>query len=776
MRAQVFAGGAQAREARFDTVGLYFYTRGAPAATDLLCTNLSPDGNGTSYSTVQMVLLHGPAPHPFSLPLSEVVVASGAGSCTPDWLGPVQLKKVIGPLRLGVTIKAGALHYAWFADAGTETQYHVAGVQYFAIPFTDPPARVPYIFATADLGASNLIVGQGTMMQFAAVVQASLTPGVEDDSTFTHTKFENFQADDGSGAVAVTIGEATEYNWQLRVNSALQFNGGPRFGAPFRHTVDLACDETSGGAVAADATLEGTRTCPTSFVVSKPFVGLAGQVATSNYSTAEEGHVLTAAVLADPWLSAQDVTPYVADRPFRFEGQSPLDPQLATPTDYSTGSVTIASPVSVLQSASAWAVDLGTVAVGGTPTVPVFTVTATPAIVRREFLSYWRLWNTSGDPRFHSEDGYRTTKTAYYSDTPPPDVFGFSAYSYLDVDMTVPGGDPTSLAIVVSWAVHRGTSTIDTITTTYSPIVFPAGGRSAQRVDLMFPTAMLSRPYYGERVDSIQLVGLLAGVTTLHSISLVADEDAYFTASGRKATLRDGSTAYTGLVLSQDGSAPSLLFGRDTVLSPAGDLDLDGWQDYKGDHQNGAFVVNQVTQEHPGAAPAMFQSTLETAIEELHRLEGITAAYDGAPILAALTDGDGNVAGTDSAGNPATVIHGGDWFLPTLPADRIAAGVAYDVRAQFVFSGVTIPAGVNPANMRVFQRNHLGAVLEALATDADYFRRPAGVTVTASAYTGGAPASGDLVLGAEDTDASGFAIIGVRTGQVDGAEFNAILS
>lgn len=775
MSTMVFGAGVglPTLDARFDNAGLYFGTAPASGATDLGCTGLTTNGAGASWSTVELYLIHYAGPSPFSGGETYTLLSSRAGSCTPEYFAPIELKKTIGPLRLGATIREGVLVYAWFEDAATTVTYSVDGTLYHTIARGDPPARTAYTFQIADGGASATVLGQGTMVQVARVVRS---PGPADDSIADHVRFSNFAGDIGGGAVAITIPETTSYKWQLRPTSEFFLHGGPRFGAPIQWTYDLDCDDTSGAAVAANATLEGARTCPTSFAVTKYLTGITGGLMTGNYDNTAQGFITTAAVLADPWLSAQDVQPYAEDQVARYEGNDPLDPGDATPTDYSTGTITIAASLSILQSANAWSTDLGTVVITGTPTVPIFTVSATPAIVRRELAEHWRAWNDSGDPDYEPTDQYTATRHDIFASGSADDRWGFSLYSYVELDMTVPAGLPTLVAVELTWAVLRGTATIDTFSTTYSPVTFPAGGRSTQRIDLLFPTELLSRPYYGERVDTVRIIGLRSGATTLHAINLVADEDAYVTLSGRRATLRDGTETATGIVVSCDGSAPSLLFGIDRPVSPLpGDLDGDGWADYRGDHQNGAFIVDTVTQEHPGKAPGMLSGTLQATLEELHRIEGITSVYSAAAITAALTDGDGNVVGTDSSGAAAAVTRRADWFVPTLPADRVTPGAGYDVRAQVVVDGVVIPAGVSPADMRIFQRFHLGMILEAVAVDENYERHGAGETVRATAYTGGAPAPGDLVLATETTDASGFVILGVRTGTIGGLQANFIL-
>lgn len=758
LKAQTTVGGA-----RVDR--LFFFTRDASLATDFTRSDLwTGTGNAAnSWSTVEVVMQNG-------VTGTETVITSGSGAALgePGWLPTITIEKEWTGLRLGVTIREGVLVYAWFTDSGSSLVTRVAGTDIFTETF-GTPAQTSDGWISPFFGATQVYRGQGPMLSFeAAPFNNTIDPSITGQSTYEHVRFGSFTANgDALSPPYAVVYKATavtsEDPLRLMAHSV---------GAPFEYTLDADCDETSGASVAADFTHAdaGPGVCPTTLTAQVDFFDGSG------FDSFAEGHIVPAAVLADSWLSAQTVRPYDADLAFRCEGMAPRTPDSASRTDYSTGSITIASPVNVLNSSTAWATDLGTVAIGGTPTVPIFTTTATPAIVSRNLAESWRDWNTVGHPDEIPGEGYLATKHDAYPSGAADDSWGVSAYSYADFDLTVPAGSDSELAIEITYAVLRGVSTIDTIVVNYSPVIFPAGGRSTQRVDLMFPVELASRPLYAERVDKIRLVGLQMGVTTLHSISLVGVEDSYLTASGRRSVLRDGTVAYSGLVLTQDGAAPSLLWGRDTAVSPlAGDLDLDGWTDFRGDHQNGAFLVNAVTQEHPGKAPGMLAGTLEATLLELHRMEGVTASYSAAAITAAFTDGDLNVLGTDAVGNPATVTRGADWFLPTLPADRIASGVPYDVRAQVVVSGVVVPAGVDPGDLILFQRNHLGMTLEGLATDADYMRHGAGVTVTARGYTGGAPAAGDQVLGAELTDASGFAPVPIRTGTLSGSQFSAYL-
>jgi hypothetical protein len=652
------------------------------------------------------------------------------------------------------------------------------------VTFSDPPALSTFSWSVGPqvVSASGTVTGQGALTQISTVTASQISPGDNGVSTYSHVRFSNFAADNGSGSAAVSLGESTEYNAQVTPTTQFLLVGGPLWGPEFQYRGDIDCDDTSGSAVAADATWEGARVCPANFVVTKPLIVPTGSVAASNYTVSLGGHSVPTAVLADPWLSAEDVRPYDEDLNFRVEGMAPLSPSSATPTDYSAGSIDIDASVSVLQSANSWAITLGTGTVGGTATVPVFTITSAPASVERDLLSYWRNWNNAANPdgRYEPTDLYVTTKTAYFSDSPTPDVFGWSVYAALDLDLTVPAGDDTQLAVAITWAypITAGSpGTIDTIEVTYSDasLLFPAGARNTRRVDLMFPVELQSRPFYGERVDRIRLIGLKSGVTTVHALNLVTDEDAYITLSGRSELLSDSTTRHTGIVLAQDGSAPSLLWGQDQAIVPTSDSDLDGFTDARGDHQNGRFVENGVTGVLLGKAPGMRAALIADTFAELHRMEGITATYSDTALVAAL-GGSGTELGFDAFGNPSPVPRVSTWFLPTLPHARITAGTPYDVRAQFVVSGIVIPCGLTAAQMRIFQRNHLGQVLEGLATDADFNRHGAGVTVNARAYTGGAPGSGDTLLGTGTTDASGYIAIGVRTGTVGGLNINSYFS
>lgn len=781
LRAQVFR--VLQPWARFDGVGLWFTTQASSGASDLGCVGLSSGTGlaGFSYSSVDLVLIDSPT---IFGPPTYTVLASAAGACTdPGWIGPIALEKSIGPLRLGVTIQNDVMRYVWFTDSNTVQLHKVASVTKRTVTFSDPPALSTFSWSVGPqvVSASGTVTGQGALTQISRVTASQINPGDNGVSTYSHVRFSNFAANNGSGSAAVSLGEATEYNAMVTPTSQYELVGGPLWGVPFEYRGDIDCDDTSGSAVAAGATWEGARVCPSNFVVTKPLVVPSASTVPTNYTVSLGGHSVAQAALTEAWMGTQDVHPYAEDAAFRFEGQAPRTPSNASPTDYSAGSIDIDPSISVLQSANAWAITLGTGAVGGTSTVPVFTITVAPASVERDLSVAWRRWNNAADGDFESDDAYRATKHDFFASGSGDDRWGASLYSFIDADITVPAGDDSQLAFAITWAYPTTAGTpgnVDTIEVTYSDasLLWPAGARNTRRIDLMFPVELQSRPFYGERIDKIRIIGLKAGVTTVHALNLVTDEDAYITLSGRSELLTDATTRHTGIVIAQDGAAPSLLFGGDQNIVPTSDADLDGFTDARGDHQNGRFVENGVTNVLLGRAPGMRSSTMSDSLAELNRIEGITASYSDTAIDAALTDADGNELGLDTLGNPSPVPRVSTWFKPTLPHDRIAAGTPYDVRAQFVVSGIVIPCGLAASQMRVFQRNHLGQVLEGLATDADYNRHGAGVTVEARGYTGGAPGSGDTVLGSEDTDASGFVSIPVRTGRISGSDYSAYLA
>lgn len=738
-------------DAQIDDVGLQFYTQSAGSdhgRTDLW--------NGTtieidSAPTVRTILFD-------TTTSTETILntGSGASSGEPGWLPSVAVKKEFGPLRLGVQIDAsGALKYAWFADASTTLKYYVDGVVRRTLTFTDPPTRTSYSYHPAGALGTTTVTGMGAQLAFERAIWTNSGDGTTEESVYTHVRWSAFTAQ-GS---ALTTNTSLEY--KARRATKPLFNAGTRFGWSWKYTLDVDCDDAGGTAVAADVTYNGTTyTCPATPAITQEWWD------TGAYAASSEGNLLTPPTFTAAWLAAQTVQPYTADRDFAWEGNLPRSPGNAAQTEWNAGSITIAASLSVLQSSNAWVPSSGSLTVGGTPTAPTFSAAASGTSATKSFSEQWRNWNSSGDPLFQSGDGYKATKRNFYGvGGATPDVWGWSLYAYLDVNLTTPA--LTTLTFEVTYAVINQAGTINTIVRTYSKS-FP-NGASTQRLDLLFP-AEAGRPFYPERVDSVKISGFTngAGTYTLTSMSLVAVEQAYLTLGGRSHTLRDGAVVYGGARIAQDGSFVSAQWGKDTLITvpSSGDLDGDGWTDYRGDHQNGTFLVNGVTLDRYGHAPGMDQTTVQAAVEELNQIEGVTATYSATAMDAAFTDGTNTITPTRSQ----------TWLKLLRPHARLTAGVAYTVLALLRPSGMILAPGLTSATMRVFSRNHLGVMIECLCTDGSFNRVGSGQTIRARAYTGAVSSPSDTLLATATTDASGYAYLPVRNGTLGGSEFNVYLT
>ncbi len=739
---QVFSGGQAVIE------GFEFNVYASAGATYLG----TPDG--ARYSAIEARWREGGG--------AETVYATGASPATgdPGYLTALTFTKTKTNLRLGVKVKSSVFppsdthvypEYIWFADASTVTTWAINGTTVKTTAATDPPYpscnRINFYRVTNDNFGD---------------------PSLNFTSTYDHVRFDGF--DYNTGAVTEPSPYVYKYYRGPTVTQTTL-----NFFPPTFWTMDLDCDETDGTAEAANATQDGARTCPA--VYTQERVNFAGGDIFTGPPTPSTAPAT--AVLANPWLAAQTVTPYAGDQNFECVGMDPLDPDNTAPTSWTVGTVTVAASRSVLASANAWTVTTGAATVGGTSTVPTFNVTTAPCTVSRDLLSYWRNWNLTADARYHADDAYTTTKTDYYSDTPTPDIWGWGTYGFLDVDMTVPAGSDTVATFKINWAIVRkipfSAVGIDTFETNYT-VTFPAGARSTQRIDLLFPAETASRPLYVERVDRVRISGLGPGNHTLHSLTLVGVEQPYLRFGGR-TIYRDGLTGalsaasnavpiYGGVVLSCDGSAPALHFGEDLV-------DNGVW--YHGDNQNGKFNKSGGALLHYGKAPGMDAASLSATFTELNRMEGVTATASLATMNADLTDTFGVVLRYEpsSGSGDIDVPQLPSWFLPTWPHVRLTYGVATNIAARTVFTGVAVPPGLLPAQMRIYQRNTLGGVVDAVVTDASFNRQGVGVVVKLRGFTdaAGAPNPSDPLLGTASTDAKGFVTLPHRTGKLGVAEF-----
>lgn len=733
-----------------------FYTR--PSAGATFSGPITPPSGVVmlGWSSVDLVLLDQSSPFD---PANHHVLTSGATSSlsNPAWLGPITGTLTVANLRLGVTIETSAgvsiLRYAWLSDSGTTETLVLAGFTARSVTYADPPTLY---------GA----LGLGPFLPFYRDVYPSETGS----SAVDHVELSAFTV---NGSAVGTPTDPQLFKASGHAHSV--FYVGNEIGLPFKWRADVDAIDSDGSAETADFTYSGSHTCPAT--VNRT----AEQYFSEDFSPPGGAHPYAqqhagAAVLADPWLSAQTIRPYASELPFTLEGNQPKDPAAAAYFTMNVGTVDLTASLSVLRSANAWSTDAGTVAIGGTPTVPVFAVTVGPATVKRALSSQWRNWNTGADPLFISGESYTATKrNAYSTGAATPDVWGWGLFALLDVDLTP--GAAGSLTFEVTWAVVRQSGAIVTVVRNYTATW--GAGRSVQRLDLLFPTED-GHPFYGERVDQIRLVGLPVGTTTLHSLSLVTSQDAYLKLGGVRETLADASVTIGGITLAQDGQMAVCHWSQDPAVSPSADRDGDGFIDHQRDAQDGrmAYAASSsaiVSDESMGGAVGMLgaSTTIGQVFQELNRMEGVTATYDATALDAALTDAYGNsigITGQFPTGVAAPVNRSSLWLTPNLPHQGVTAGTPVTLTARLVTDDVSVASGRTAAQMRVYQRQRLGSVLEAQCITPAGARAAAGATMTARVTSNLAPSGGDAAFATGVTDASGFVTIPIRDGTFGGLE------
>jgi hypothetical protein len=687
-----------------------------------------------------------------------VTLNSGAGSASgdPGYLPTIALVRTFGPLRLGVTIQARPvgggtayyLRYGWFADVDTDRYWTVDGTEVHRENYTDPPTE------------------QNATLLFAFDRDTYSLGGGSGSSAFPHMRFAAFTAN-GSALSHAAVELNTIYG---AYGGGVSANTGRRFGPFYRWSLDVDVIDADGTAEVADFTYDGAQMTPD--VIDRE---VEWWLDTTPVGTPEQ--LAGAAVLADPWLSAQTIRPYTSDRTFVFEGNAPKIPGSASATSWTVGTLTIASPLQVLLSTNAFAA-AGSLVVSGPANTPTFTVSATGSSATKTFREHWRSWN-GGALNVPGENYTATKRTAYTIDANTPDVWGWSLYSYVDIQFTAAVAGAHPITLDVTWVGIDENSSIRSVLRTYTMSVNGAG---TYRVDLLFPDDD-DKPFYGERVDSITLAGFLVGTYTLGTFQLVCDSQAYLKIGGRHQDVF-GNFEPAGVVLSQDGQFVFAHWNDDSFESPLLDRDGDGDNDRTKDHQNGlmewaAVETDPVTRSSFGGSPGMNAVSISAVFTELNLLEGMTATYSAATMEADLTDTFSGVIGLDTGGLPVATPRRAIWLTPTLPHARMTAGVAYNVAARLVVDEVIVPAGRTAAQVRLFQRNRLGMALEAQTRTSAETRGGAGQTVTARAFFGGAPVGGDPSIGASTTDAGGFATVPIRTGEYNDAgtyrEFSVLL-
>ena len=325
------------------TNSVLLYTR--DASGPLSNPNLGTDWD--SANTVEVVM---------DIAGTITVLASGAGTASgdPGYIATlIRCKRTITNMRLGVRIGTGnVLEYSWFTDSASMVSWEIAGTTVKTAGYSDPPEDQTSGGVLINFGSRGVLAGY---------------------PVFPMAKVSGFLSN-GSNSGLPAVEDPTPIEF---------------FGLTWKWTADLrTVDETGSDSYAADAlyreTVYTTPTAPT--------------FAVAQFGSPRTEQLVGAAVLTDPWLSAQLVKPYDADLPFVFEGQDPLTPS-ATYTSWSVGTLVLAANRDVLLSATAWET-FGPVTVSAdVPPLDIVT-TGAGASVRRPLAEHWRNWNDSGDPDY----------------------------------------------------------------------------------------------------------------------------------------------------------------------------------------------------------------------------------------------------------------------------------------------------------------------------------------------------------------------------------------
>ena len=717
LRLRRIVGAGAATIDNFSQADASLYVDASSGATDLVCTGLGP--GVTSYSSVDLIL---------DISGAKTILASGAGACvSPGWLGPVTVRKTLGPLRLGARYTVNTLVWEWYADELTTAAYEVV-------------SGSTYPVATLSFPATPATVGNFQLHAFGFNPFGSASIDAAEFSLFT------FNAGILSHATVLTSALIRKF-----------------FGPTWAWTIDLAAVGPDGlavtGPVSGDATYNGNRTFPSSFTRSFEWFVEDGASLGTDDSLLSAGR----ATLTSQWANAQILAPASSEWLFVDEGQTVLNPAAGAVAAYNVGTVNVADPhpsgSTILLSTNAFA-GAGAVAVSGPTNTPTFTTSATGASVSKTLREHWRNWNDPFDALYQPTDGYTATKRAAYgTGANTPDVWGWGLYANLEIVWTA--AVAATLVYTVTWATIDENGAVVTFTRDYTKAVTGAG---TYTIDLLFPDAG-DTPFYGERVDTIAISGFAVGVYTLGTVRLRATEDGYLKYGSR--TLGDTG----GVTIAQDGQFVHSQWNGDGVIG-VGDLDLDGEPDRNKDHQNGIFAYapsegDIVATASYGGAFGTTAMLIADVFAELNRMEGMTATYSDAALLAALTD----TFSRTIAARPAA------WLQPNLPHTRIAKNTNVNLSARIVASDIFLPAGIpgGAGNLRVFQRQRIGMVLEAQTKTAAGGRGGSGQTVTARYHLGGGPSGGDPSLGMTSTDASGFATVPVRNGTSGSNEITVYL-
>lgn len=632
---------------------------------------------------------------------ARTTVDSDTGSCPQPRL-TTTVVVILTNLRLGATLAyttasdTYSLAYALFADGGTTHTVQVGGGSGRTTTYSY--ASATQITAGVDVKVYALYApGLGAGAPWALADGVKVTGETWNGET-------NPNGDRSVTLYAADIGFG--YGSQTATISVYP---------PLKYTADVRIEDCAGATPAGNVRVGAIAYGETSDIAN------AGSSAVSRWGWASA--TLNAQLVA-PW-TINGITTDLSPVPLRRI--RPKRPNSA-PEHWSPVTYQITSPLSVLQSANNFS-GAGSVALSGAGN-RTWTVTGAATVSRLLAGTY--------DP----SDSYTTTKRAAGED-----VWGWSLYSYLDIDITADVA--ATLTLTVYYVTDNALGTTTTRTYTFSTI----NGTVTRRIDLLWPAS--GGPDYWERVSRLDVSGLSNGTYTLNSLALVAAEQAYVKLHARRSGASD---VWSGLVIAQDGSFPAYQWGENPVLS--------GTQRKK-DHESG---YDGATSGYGGCVK--MNSTIQAVATEWNRMEGITTTYSSAGPDADFTDGVNTLGFVDSA--PAALTYTARW-LHTVMGERAAANVAKTLYASLLADLVTIPPA--PAGTFILPfRLTIGALLEGLCVTGAGARAGQDFPMNARRSATGTPDAADPVIGSGLTDASGFVSVPIPTGLVGSSAFYTYLS
>lgn len=644
---------------------------------------------------------------------SRVTISAAAYDATGGTtLAPGQAVYTIGPLTVGVTIdqvddalsvgRSYRLRYRLFTQVGTLEELTCDGVTVATTTYAteqEVTAALPY----TALNTTTLSVPTGPV----AAWNARITNQDANGESYPH------------GDHVFRGGFPTTFYVP----------------APYKYTLRPSVRNTAGAVVSGSVT-GGLN------LGSMPVWSNGSDQACVDWESVLTSSQYVGVTTSGDWSAGVVALPAGEDR-LEVHGVLPRDPD--DPDGVAALSVEIESPVTVLISGDNFT-GTGPVALSGTGN-QTWTVSGAGARVERILRESWRDWNNPIHGDYEPDDDYTTTKHDYYASGSGDDVWGWSAYGFLEVELTAPGS--ATLTFEVTWVTAAGTQ----IVRTYPFDV--TSGTNTYRIDLIFPDEQ--EFMFGERVDEIAFEGFATGVYTLVGLELVAVLDAY---------LKMGN----GPVLSQDGSFAYSQWDDDPVSGSG----------FTKDYQNGYFNLGMGADSLGGSPLALGDSmstsgaTISELATEMNRMEGITATYDASGLNTAFTDGSGNTFGLQDGVTPTAPTRFGHWLHDNHPYTRLPANAPLDLEASprcHYFQPAQVPAG----SLIIPFKRTLGSIVDVVAASSTGGRCGSNCTVYAKRNTSGVVSPSDPIIATGNTDASGYAVLPFRNGLVSGSVFYCYL-